>query len=82
MKDALGHGSNGYNGAHAQAMNKLPTLMRVQKEMGLLRTAAGQRDTRGGTVWENVTTPKRRAVAERQAQLQRVDNPNARIRLR
>lgn len=80
MKDALGHGSNG--GIHAAPIRALPRGMRVEKQAGLARTAAGQRVTTLGGVWQKIATGKRQAVAERIAQNMRVDNPNSRIRVR
>lgn len=86
MKDALGHGSNGNGGnvgAHAQAINKLPGGMAVQRnDFQQARTAQGQVDTRIKQVWQNVAKGKRQAVAERIAQHQRVDNPNSLVRVR
>lgn len=85
MKDALGHGSNqrGDVAAHSQAINKLPRGLRVEKQITTpVRTAAGQIRHDVGSVWQKVATGKRRAVAERIAQLSRVDNPDSRIRVR
>lgn len=82
MKDALGHGSNPH-GTHAEAIRKLPRGMTVSKnDFKPVRTAAGQIDTRIKQVWQKVAAPKRRATAERIAMLQRVDNPNAIVRVR
>lgn len=81
MKDARGHGSNG-KGLHAQAVNSLPRGLRVEKQGAAARTAAGQRVTTVGNVWQKVASGKRQAVAERIAQNMRVDNPNSRIRVR
>lgn len=81
MKDHLGHGSN--PGAHSHKISALPRGMVVEKHVsGVGRTAAGQIDKRVGNVWQKVTSGKRRAVAERLAQLTRVDNPNALVRVR
>jgi hypothetical protein len=82
MKDAQGHGSNPH-GSHAEAIRKLPRGMSVQRnDFKPVRTAAGQVDTRVKQVWQKVSGGKRRAVAERIAQHQRVDNPNSVIRVR
>ena len=80
MKDALGHGSNG--GTHSARIRDLPRGLHVEKQAPLARTAAGQRVTSVGNVWQKVSTNKRQAVAERIAQNMRVDNPNSRIRIR
>lgn len=80
MKDALGHGSNG-SGAHSGKIETLPRHVRVEQYVGPARTAAGQRVV-NTSVWQRVSGTKRTAVAERIAQLQRVDNPNARTRFR
>jgi hypothetical protein len=84
MKDALGHGSNPH-GAHAEAINRLPRSGKLtvsKNDFKQARTAQGQVDTRIKQVWQKVSGPKRRAVAERIAQHQRVDNPNSLMRLR
>lgn len=78
MKDALGHGSNGL---HSGGINAIPSRARVERYAGPARTASGQR-VANTSVWQKVTNVKRRAVAERIAQLQRVDNPNSRVRIR
>lgn len=84
MKDALGHGSNGSGvGTHAQRIDALPRGVGVAKnDFKAARTAAGQVDKRVGQVWQKVVGGKRQAVAERLAQLQRVDNPNSIVRVR
>lgn len=82
MKDALGHGSDGV-GLHAQPIHRLPRGLGVAKtDFKAARTAAGQVDKRVGQVWQKVTGGKRRAVAERVAQLQRIDNPNSIVRVK
>lgn len=82
MKDALGHGSNGV-GSHAEPINRLPRGVGVVKnDFKAARTAAGQVDKRVGQVWQKTTGGKRTAVAERLAQLQRIDNPNSIVRVR
>lgn len=81
MKDAKGHGSN----AHSSGIASLPRSIgfKVEKQItASARTAAGQRNTAIGSVWQRVASGKRRAVAERIAQLSRVDNPNSLIRIR
>lgn len=54
---------------------------RVEKHVGAVKTAAGQRVT-NTNVWQKVASRKRRAVAERIAQFNRVDNPNNLMRVR
>lgn len=82
MKDALGHGSNGV-GTHAQRIDALPRGVGVAKnDFKAARTAAGQVDKRVGQVWQKVVGGKRQAVAERLAQLQRIDNPNSLVRIK
>ena len=78
MKDPLGHGSDG-RGAF-----KAPThQLKVEKHVAFHgQTAAGQVVTTTGNIWQKVASGKRRAVAEKLAQFQRVDNPNARVRIR
>lgn len=81
MKDALGHGSN--PGTHSHKISSIPRRLTVEKMVTSAgRTPSGQRDKRVGTVWQKVATGKRRAVAERLAQLARVDNPNSLVRIR
>lgn len=81
MKDAMGHGSNS-KGTHSSGISRLPRL-RVEKQIAAFgRTAAGQRNTSVGAVWQKVAGGKRRAVAERIAQYARIDNPDARVRIR
>lgn len=77
MKDPLGHGSDG-RGAF-----KAPThQFKVEKHIAFHgTTAAGQKVTTSGNIWQKVGGG-RRAVAEKIAQFQRVDNPNARVRIR
>jgi hypothetical protein len=84
MKDALGHGSNAKGvGAHAEPINKLPRGVGVQRnDFKQARTAAGQVDTRIKQVWNKVAQGKRTAVAERVAQLSRVDHKNSLFRVR
>ena len=78
MKDALGHGSAAHNTGIRKAVG-----LKVEKHVAYGgRTAAGQRIVTTGNVWQKVVTGKRRAVAERIAQLQRIDNPNSLIRIR
>ena len=77
MKDPLGHGSNG-RGAFKPAAHQF----QVEKHIGFhALTAAGQKVTTTGNVWAKVGGG-RRAVAEKIAQFQRIDNPNARMRIR
>lgn len=83
MKDALGHGSDGHGVHGAELLRRLPRGMSVQRnDLKSARTAAGQIDTRVKQIWQKVAAPKRRAVAERIAQYQRVDNPNSIVRVR
>lgn len=78
MKDPLGHGSNG-KGAFGPAKHQF----KVEKHIafhGL--TAAGQKVTTTGNIWQKVGVSRRRAVAEKLAQFERVDNPNSRVRIK
>jgi hypothetical protein len=78
MKDPLGHGSNGRG-----AFNAPTHQLKVEKHIAFsARTAAGQRVTTTGNVWQKVVSGKRRAVAERIAQNTRVDNPNSLVRIK
>lgn len=82
MKDALGHGSDGNMAAHQSGVRSATGGMRVEKlNTNTVRTAAGQ-SMRTGRVWERVASGKRTAVAERIAQMSRIDNPNSIIRVR
>jgi hypothetical protein len=77
MKDPLGHGSDG-KGAFGTGAHQV----KVEKHVafhGL--TAAGQKITTTGNVWQKVGSG-RRAVAEKLAQFARVDDKNARIRFK
>lgn len=76
MKDALGHGSNP-KGTHASRIDSLPRGLRVEKHR---YEKTGAKSV--GQVWQKLAPPKRRAVAERLAQLARIDNPNHLIRVR
>jgi hypothetical protein len=81
MKDALGHGSNAHNSGIAQLPRDVG--YRVEKRVAFgARTAAGQRVTTTGAIWQKASGPKRRAVAENIAKGLRVDNPNNTIRIR
>lgn len=78
MKDPLGHGSDGRG-----AFKKPAHGLRVEKHIAFAgKTAAGQKVTTTGNVWERVSGPKRRAVAEKIAMGARVDNPNSMVRLK
>jgi hypothetical protein len=55
---------------------------KVQKLVAVRgRTAAGQRDTRVGAIWETIATKTNKATAERIARHARVDNPDNQIRI-
>jgi hypothetical protein len=58
-------------------------MWKIQRlELRSRTDAIAARGAKFGRVWVNVATPKwRRAVAERQAQLARIDNPDALIRV-
>lgn len=78
MKDPLGHGSDG-RGAFRSPTHQL----KVEKHIAFHgQTAAGQKVTTSGNIWQKVASNKRRAVAERIAQGARIDNPNSIIRIR
>jgi hypothetical protein len=84
MKDALGHGSEprGIMTAHQTGVRKAVGL-KVERHVAFGGvTAAGQRVTTTGNIWQKVAAGKRRAVAERIAQNTRVDNPNSIVRVR
>jgi len=77
VKDPLGHGSNG-RGAFKSPKHQF----KVEKHIAFHgTTAAGQKVTTTGNVWQKVGSG-RRAVAEKIAQFARVDNPNSRVRIR
>lgn len=86
MKDAQGHGSDphGLKVVHQTGVRRaVGPKLKVEKHVAYAgRTAAGQRVTTTGNVWQKVSSPKRRAVAERIAMNVRVDNPNSLIRIR
>lgn len=78
MKDPLGHGSNG-RGAFKSPTHQL----KVERHIAFNgKTAAGQKVTTTGNVWQKVASGKRRAVAEKIAMGARIDNPNSMIRIR
>jgi hypothetical protein len=78
MKDPLGHGSDGRGAFKSPAAHQF----KVEKHIGFhALTAAGQKVTTTGNIWQNVGGG-RKAVAEKIAQFQRVDNANARVRIR
>ena len=82
MKDAKGHGSDphGLSYAHQTGVRKAVGGLKVEKHVAYGgRTAAGQRVVTTGNVWQKVSGPKRRAVAERIAMHARIDNPNPEI---
>lgn len=55
---------------------------KVQKLVALKgHTAAGQKQTNVGAVWETIARYSNRTVAERVAQHARVDNPNNQVRI-
>lgn len=57
-------------------------VFKVQKQVAFKgRTAAGQKITTVGKVWETIAVKGNKAVAERTAQNARVDNPNTIIRI-
>lgn len=57
-------------------------MFKVQKQiMTPARTAAGQKVTTVGQVWETIARSSNKAVAERTARNARVDNPNSLIRI-
>lgn len=77
MKDPLGHGSNG-RGAFRQPKHQF----KVERHVAFhAETAAGQKVTTTGNVWQKVGGG-RRAVAEKIAMGARIDNPNTQIRIR
>lgn len=78
MKDPLGHGSDG-KGAFKQPTHQL----KVEKHIAFSgRTAAGQKVTTTGNIWQRVSSGKRRAVAESIARGARIDNPNSMVRIK
>jgi hypothetical protein len=78
MKDPLGHGSDG-KGAFGRAAHQF----KVEKHIGFHGlTAAGQKVTTTGNIWSKVGASRRQAVAEKLAQFTRVDDKNARVRIR
>jgi len=78
MKDPLGHGSNG-RGAFKAPKHQY----KVERHIAFHgQTAAGQKVTTSGNVWGKVGASTRRAVAEKIAQFTRVDDKNARVRIR
>jgi hypothetical protein len=78
MKDPLGHGSNG-RGAFKAPKHQF----KVERHIAFHgETAAGQKVTTTGNIWEKVASGKRRAVAEKIAMGARIDNPNARVRIK
>lgn len=77
MKDPLGHGSDG-RGAFKSPTHQL----KVEKHIGFHGlTAAGQKVTTTGNIWQRVGQG-RRAVAEKIAQFTRTDDKNARVRIK
>lgn len=87
MKDPLGHGSNGKGAfgkaAHQAGVHAAVRGYRVDKHIAFVgRTAAGQKITTTGNVWQKVASGKRRAVAEKIAMGARIDNPNSLIRIK
>lgn len=78
MKDPLGHGSNG-RGAFKAPKHQY----KVEKHIAFHgMTAAGQKVTTTGNVWQKVGASRRRAVAEKLAQFERIDNKNSRVRIK
>jgi hypothetical protein len=79
MKDPLGHGSDGRGAfkSPGSAQYKVEKL-----RAGLARTAAGQVNHAVGNVWQKVGASTRQAVAEKLAQFARVDDKNARVRIK
>jgi len=78
MKDPLGHGSNG-RGAFKAPKHQF----KVEKHVAFHGvTAAGQKVTTSGNIWQKVGGSRRRAVAEKLAMFHRVDNPNSRVRIK
>ncbi len=79
MKDPLGHGSDGRGAFKSPGTAQI----KVEKHVAFHgTTAAGQKVTTTGNIWQKVSSGKRRAVAEKIAQGTRVDNPNSLVRLR
>lgn len=78
MKDPLGHGSDG-RGAFKSPRHQL----KVEKHVAFVgRTAAGQKITTTGNVWQKLGVSRRRAVAEKLALFARMDDANARVRIK
>lgn len=78
MKDPLGHGSNG-RGAFKSAAHQF----KVEKHIAFHgQTAAGQKVTTTGNIYQKIGSSNRRAVAEKIAQFARVDDKNALTRIK
>lgn len=79
MKDPLGHGSNGKGAFKSPAKHQY----KVEKHVAFSgRTAAGQKVTTTGNIYQKVATTRNRAVAEKIAMGARIDNKNSRVRIR
>jgi hypothetical protein len=79
MKDPLGHGSNGRGAFKSPGSAQL----KIEKHIGFHGlTAAGQKITTTGNIWKRIGRTSRRAVAEKLAQFARVDDKNARVRIK
>ncbi len=79
MKDPLGHGSNGRGAFRGPGTAQI----KVEKHIAFHgQTAAGQKVTTTGNVWQKIGTSRRRAVAEKLAQFARVDDKNALTRFK
>jgi hypothetical protein len=79
MKDPLGHGSDGKGAFKAPAAHQY----KVEKHIAFVgQTAAGQKNTAIGNVWQRVAASNNRTVAEKVAMGARIDNPNSQVRIR
>ena len=79
MKDPLGHGSNGRGAFKSPGSAQY----KVEKHIGYHGlTAAGQKVTTTGNIYKKIGASNRRAVAEKLAQFARVDDKNARVRIK
>jgi hypothetical protein len=79
MKDPLGHGSDGRGAFRGPGAAQY----KVEKHVGFHGvTAAGQKVTTAGNIWQKIGQSRRQAVAEKLAQFARVDDKNARVRIK
>lgn len=60
----------------------MPKVFKVQKQVAFKgKTAAGQKVTSVGRVWETIAVYRNKPTAERTAQGLRIDNPDGVIRI-